>query len=54
MRTKKQVREKKKERIENSQWINCLKQGSAVSRLMGLWVRTPPAARMFLLCAVEE
>ena len=33
-----------------SQWPRCLRRGSAAVRLLGLWVRIPPGAWMFVLC----
>jgi hypothetical protein len=33
-----------------SQWPRDLKRGSAAARLLGLWVRIPPGARMSVSC----
>ena len=33
-----------------SQWPRSLRRGSAAARLLGLWVRIPPGAWMFVLC----
>ena len=36
--------------IYRSQWPRGLRRGSAVARLLGLWVRIPPGAWMFVCC----
>jgi hypothetical protein len=33
-----------------SQWLHDIRCGSAVARLLGLWVRIPPGAWMFVYC----
>jgi hypothetical protein len=33
-----------------SQWLHCLRRGSAAARLLGLWVRIPPGAWMSVSC----
>jgi hypothetical protein len=38
------------DRIRRSQWPCGLRRGSTAARLLGLWVRIPPGARMFVLC----
>jgi hypothetical protein len=38
------------ERLCRSQWPRSLKSGSAAERLLGLWVRIPPGAWMFVSC----
>ena len=35
-----------------SQWPSCLRRGSAADRLLGLRVRIPPGAWMFVLCVL--
>ena len=37
-------------RIYRSQWPRSLSRGSAVARLLGLWVRIPPKAWMSVSC----
>ena len=32
------------------QWPRSLRRGSAAARLLGLWVRMPPGAWMFVFC----
>ena len=36
--------------VVRSQWLRGIWSGSAVSRLLVLWVRIPPGARMFVSC----
>jgi hypothetical protein len=33
-------------------WPRCLRRESSVTRLLGLWVRIPPGAWMFVVCCV--
>jgi hypothetical protein len=36
------------------QWPRCLRRGFAAVRLLGLWVRIPPGAWMFVLCLLYK
>jgi hypothetical protein len=36
--------------VSPSQWPSGLRRGSAADRLLGLWVRIPPRAWMFVFC----
>ena len=36
--------------ISRCRWPRCLSCGSAAARLLGLWVRIPPGAWMFVFC----
>jgi len=40
----------KKNNVYLSQWPRGQRRGSAVARLLGLWVRIPPGAWMFVCC----
>jgi hypothetical protein len=40
--------------ICQSQWPRGLGRGPAVARLLGLWVRIPPGAWMFVLCLLYK
>jgi hypothetical protein len=42
------------DRIRRSQWSSGLRRGSAADRLLGLRVRIPPEARIFVLCASSK
>jgi hypothetical protein len=37
-----------------SQWPCGLRRGSSAARLLGLWVRIPPGAWMFVLCCCKD
>jgi hypothetical protein len=41
-------------RTSRSQWPRGLRRRSTAARLLGLWVRIPPGAWMFVLCLLYK
>ena len=40
--------------VSRSQWPSGLSRRSAASRLLGLWVRIPPGAWIFVVCVTQS